>query len=133
MIVGYVGHLEVYNEDASKRFYSGKSSDFGEHSAPLQNAAFLCSCSVETENGLNFLFVGTSIGEIYKYTITKSNSIIFETKYSYSTMQPITSICADNQTLTVAAGTSNDHKILLSVGGKSDTPILEQSNKANFS
>ena len=88
LVVGYLGYLDIYNEDGSRRYYSGNSSNFGQQAFDQMNGVFLSSCvgyniREEDKKVEEYLIVGTSLGEIYKFSITKNNSVIQENKYKY--------------------------------------------------
>ena len=79
---------DIYNEDGSRRYYSGNSSNFGQQAFDQMNGVFLSSCvgyniREEDKKVEEYLIVGTSLGEIYKFSITKNNSVIQENKYKY--------------------------------------------------
>lgn len=76
------------------------------------------------------MLAGTSQGEIYKFTITASNSVIFESRFDYSTLHPITSLTASTFDQTAIAGTALDHKLLLNIGNRSD-PVSIAESKMN--
>ena len=80
LVAGYVGIIEFYSEDGSKRYFQGNSSDHSKHDFELMNSVYLCSCvgwsstdSLKqdefimngTSNQHEFIMVGTSLGEIY--------------------------------------------------------------------
>lgn len=48
LILGFVGHFEVFNEDGSKKYFTTTSSDFDSHESPWMNAAFLSSCTISS-------------------------------------------------------------------------------------
>lgn len=66
------------------------------------------------------LIVGTSLGEVYKFNVTSSNSVIFENKMDFDTNHPITCLSADSKTMTAVAGTSLDNAILLNIGNRTE-------------
>lgn len=133
LVVGYVGHFEVYNEDGTKQYYNTNSSDYDTHESPFMNACFLSSCVVENTSSSCFqLFAGTSLGEVYKFTVTASNSVIFESKFDYSTLHPITSLAGCTEQQTVIAGTALDHKLLLNIGLRSDPVTIAESKMSRL-
>lgn len=78
-----MGGYEVYNDDGSKQYQRGTSTDFTKHNDfPLMRAAFISSCvgyvpdPQKPGTMLEYLMAGTSMGEIYQMVVTPSNSIL---------------------------------------------------------
>jgi hypothetical protein len=63
LVIGFLGHFEVYNEDGTKKYHHATSSDSAKEENNLMRACFLSSC-VGHSNGEEYLMIGNSIGEI---------------------------------------------------------------------
>lgn len=104
--------VELYCEDGSKRYYQGTSSDFNKNENDLMNAVFLSSCVTSVKNGEGtleeYLFIGTSKGEIYQMSITKNNSVLLNgertIKYKDGN-HAITSMAGDTVSETIMVAT----------------------------
>lgn len=85
LIVGYIGEFEVYNEDGSKKYFTHPSSDFDVQATRIQSASYLSSCAAySTSDEMSSLIIGTSLGEIFKFKVTMSNSFIHINKFEYA-------------------------------------------------
>lgn len=77
LIVGFTGGFEVYNEEGSKRYLNYPSSDFSTDAKRIESCSFICSCAATScINNLHSLLIGTTLGEVYKFKVTKNNSFI---------------------------------------------------------
>lgn len=110
--------VELYCEDGSKRYYQGTSSDFKQNDSDLMNAVFLSSCVASVKNAEDkleeYLFIGTSKGQIYQMSVTKNNSVLMngDKMIVYKDgNQAITSLAGDDQSSTILAGTHSQHFI----------------------
>lgn len=70
LVIGFVGYVELYNEDGSKRYFTSKSQISAEEEIdPLERPAFTSSCvghfGDEKDENNEYLIFGTSHGEIY--------------------------------------------------------------------
>ena len=103
------------------------------------DGVFLSSCvgyhvREEDKKVIEYLMIGTSLGEIIKFTITKNNSVIHESKNVYNEDHPITSMCSDPATGTLLAGTSGDHIIHVQLGAaQTEMNVIRSHTKQNES
>ena len=50
LLVCYVGLIEVFSEDGTKKYFEGNSSDYNKHPDKLMNAVYLSSCVAQVKN-----------------------------------------------------------------------------------
>ena len=103
LLVCFVGSWELYCEDGSKKYFTGKSTDNGKNESSLMDGVFISSCVASAKNNggqtEEFLMLGTSKGEIYQISIAKNNTVTINEdkmiKYKDGT-HAITSMAADS-------------------------------------